>query len=102
MAKTTAELLKEAEQKMAEHELKVARLRERHTKEQTRKARLLAGVVEKMMEDDPSFARVIEGKLQENLSEKDLAVFGLEPAPEPEPEPEPDEVKKTAFAPPGY
>lgn len=101
MAKTTAELLKEAEQKLAEHELKVARLRERHTKEQTRKARLLSSVVEKMMEKDPQFARVIEENLRENLAEKDLGVFGLELKPEVK-SPFDISAVKSKFAPPEH
>lgn len=47
MAKTLQEQLKEAEQRIAEQELKASRLRERITKEEARKAKVLVKVIQK-------------------------------------------------------
>lgn len=74
MKKTLQEQLKEAEQKAASQELRVAQLREKIAKEEAHKAKVLARVIQKVVET-PYGKNEIGKLLHHHADEKEQAIL---------------------------
>jgi len=74
MTKTLQDQLKEAEQRAASQEMKVAQIREKISKEENRKAKVLASVIQKAVKM-PYFSYEIGKLLHHHADEKEQKIL---------------------------